>query len=94
MARPLDTPHAVAAYRGEVWTDGRGVADIELPPDAKALRPPLDYELRVLERPATVRVTAELADGRFTIATNAPHVKVAWRLAGRLPAPTTRGGTP
>lgn len=70
------------AYHGEVWTDGRGFATVLLPAEAGPLEPPVDYELRDLEPPTTARVTAELEDGRFTIATDQPHVKVAWRLTG------------
>lgn len=68
------------AYHGEVWTDGRGFATVRLP---GPLRPPVEYELRDLEPPTTARVTAGLADGRFTIATDQPHVKVAWRISRR-----------
>lgn len=70
------------AYHGEVWTDGSGFATVRLPADVGSLEPPLAYELRDLEPPSTARVTAELADGRFTIATDQPHVKVAWRVTG------------
>jgi hypothetical protein len=70
------------AYHGGVWTDGSGFATVHLPADAGALAPPLEYELRDLEPPSTARVTAELEDGRFTIATDQPHVKVAWRISG------------
>jgi len=72
-----------AAYHGEVWTDGRGLATVRLPAGAARLSPPLEYELRDLDPASTARVTAELANGRFTIATDQPHVKVAWRLTGR-----------
>jgi len=72
-----------AAYHGEVWTDGRGFATVHLPAEAGPLEPPLEYELRDLEPPSTARVTAALENGRFTIATNEPHVKVAWRISGR-----------
>ena len=68
------------AYHGEVWTDGRGFATVRLPVEAGLLDPPLEYELRDLEPPTSARVTAELEDGRFTIATDQPHVKVAWRV--------------
>jgi hypothetical protein len=71
------------AYHGEVWTDGRGLATVHLPAGARPLEPPLEYELRDLEPPSSARVTAELADGRFTIATDQPHVKVAWRISRR-----------
>ena len=70
-------------YHGEVWTDGSGFATVRLPVGAGQLKPPLDYELRDLDPPSSARVTAELEDGRFTIATDQPHVKVAWRISRR-----------
>ena len=75
-----------ASYHGEVWTDARGYATVRLPAEAGRLEPPLEYELRDLDPQSSARVTAELEDGRFTIATDEPHVKVAWRLRGRRPA--------
>jgi hypothetical protein len=71
------------AYHGEVWTDGRGFATVRLPAEAGPLEPPLAYELRDLEPASTARVTAELRNGRFTIHTDQPHIKVAWRISGR-----------
>jgi hypothetical protein len=70
------------AIHGEVWTDARGYATVRLPADV-VLGPPLEYELRDLDPPSTARVTAPLEEGRFTIATDRPHVKVGWRLTGR-----------
>ena len=85
MARPHQPAQAdSAAYHGEVWTDGRGFATVHLPAEAGPLEPPLEYELRDLEPHSTARVTAELENGRFTIETGEPHVKVAWRISGRL----------
>ena len=86
MARPLE-PSApeTLAFHGEIWTDARGYATVELPTDAGRLLPPIEYELRDLEPSSSARVTAELEDGRFTIATDQPHVKVAWRITGRRP---------
>ena len=84
MASPLDASTAETnAYHGEVWTDGRGYATVSLPAEAGPLEPPIEYELQDLEPPSTARVTGELKDGRFTIRTDEPHVKVAWRLTGR-----------
>ena len=71
------------AYHGEVWTDGRGFATVRLPAEAGPLEPPLAYELRDLEPASTARVTAELRNGRFTIQTDQPHIKVAWRISRR-----------
>jgi hypothetical protein len=87
MARPLDPSAAdTVAYHGEVWTDARGYATVRLPAEAGALEPPLEYELRDLEPPSSARITAGLENGRFTVATDQPHVKVGWRISGRPPA--------
>src|SRR5262249_30644812 len=80
MARPLEQP--AVSYHGEVWTYSRGQARTRLPAEADPLRPPLEYELRDLEPQSSARVTAELKEGRFTIATEQPHIKVAWRITG------------
>jgi hypothetical protein len=72
------------AYHGEIWTDGSGFATVRLPLEAGRLEPPLEYELRDLEPPSSARVTSELENGRFTIATDQPHVKVAWWVTGHL----------
>jgi hypothetical protein len=71
------------AYQGEVWTDGSGFATVRVPAEAELLEPPLTYELRDLEPPSGACVTSELEGGRFTIATDQPHVKVAWRISRR-----------
>jgi hypothetical protein len=86
VSRPShQAPADAVAYHGEVWTDARGYATVRLPAAAGSLLPPLAYELRDLEPASTARVTAELRNGRFTIATEQPHIKVAWRISGRLP---------
>jgi len=69
-----------------VWTDARGYATVRLPAGAGTLEPPFEYELRDLDPQSSARVTAELKNGQFTIATDEPHVKVGWRIRGRCPA--------
>ena len=87
MTRPLHPAHGdTVAYHGEVWTDARGYATAELPTDTGPLEPPLDYELRDLDPPTTARIPAALENGRFTVATDQPDVKVAWRITGHRPA--------
>jgi hypothetical protein len=71
------------SYHGEVWTDTRGFATIRLPTEVGALEPPLEYEFRDVDPPSGARVIAELHNGYFTIATDQPHVKVAWRISRR-----------
>jgi hypothetical protein len=84
MARRLESDEAQSvAYRGEVWTDSRGRAIVKLPPGANPPRPPLEYVLRVLDGQIHVQVAAELNNGRFTIESDQPHIKVAWRISGR-----------
>src|SRR5215212_1290570 len=78
-----DTDDASPAFRGEVWTDARGYATVALPRAAGRLHGELEYELRPLTRGAVASIAAELIDGRFTIATDEPHVKVAWRVGHR-----------
>jgi hypothetical protein len=85
MAARASASAEVATCQGEVWTDSRGLATVHLPAGTDRLLPPLEYELRDLEPPSSARVTAELRDGRFTIATDQPHVKVSWRLTGHRP---------
>ena len=90
MARSLK-PSApeTASYHGEVWTDARGYATVRLPAGAGRPLPPLAYELCDLDPQNRARVTAELNDGRFTIATDEPHVKVAWRVSEASGRPST-----
>ena len=83
MSLPSHPAHEnTPTYHGEVWTDARGFATVRLPADAEGLKPPLEYELRDLDPASSARVTAELEGRRFTIATDQPHVKVAWRVTG------------
>jgi hypothetical protein len=70
-------------YRGEVWTDARGYATAVLPSSIEGLRGQLDYELTPSTPGVTAEIAAELMDGRFTIATSEPHVKVVWKVTAR-----------
>ena len=91
MAGPNDSGEgAPTAYSGEVWTDARGYATVALPRSVGRLHGSLEYELRSLTLGVTAAVAAELADGRFTIETDEPHVKVAWRVTGPRRARTPR----
>lgn len=71
------------AFGGEIWTDARGYATVPLPREAGALHGSARYELRPFTPGVTAVIVSELLDGRFTIATDEPHIKVAWRVTGR-----------
>jgi hypothetical protein len=70
------------AFSGEVWTDARGCATVALPRGAGHVHGSLEYDLRPFVRGVSAWIAAELSDGRFTIETDKPHVKVAWRVSG------------
>jgi hypothetical protein len=80
-----DNDGGLPAFSGEVWTDARGYATLALPRAAGHLNTNVDYQLRPFTAGVTAHIAAELSDGRFTIATDEPHVKVAWRVSGRRP---------
>jgi hypothetical protein len=82
VTRKGETAGGPLAFSGEVWTDARGYATVALPPRAGDLHEDLEYELRALAPAAVATVAAQLP-GRFTIATDEPHVKVAWRVRTR-----------
>jgi hypothetical protein len=68
------------SYSGEVWTDGDGRAIVVLPSFVRAHSAGFDYELTPVASGCSAAVAEEIVDNRFTIATDEPHVKVAWRV--------------
>jgi hypothetical protein len=64
---------------GEVWMDERGEAVVVLPDHLHGRE--LEYECR-LHCAGSTRACAGLSDGRLTITSSLPHLKVAWRLVG------------
>jgi hypothetical protein len=68
------------SYSGEVWTNGGGRAVVVLPPFARAHRAGFEYQLTPLGAACSANVAEEIVDGRFTIVSDEPHVKVAWRV--------------
>jgi hypothetical protein len=82
VADSIDSDRAPLAFSGEVWTDARGYATVTLPRAAGRLHGNAVFELRPVARRVSAEIAAELMDGRFTIATDEPHVKVEWRVTG------------
>jgi hypothetical protein len=84
MHDPTETqPAKDVSFHGEVWTDARGQATVSLPPDAYPQQAELEYALHAIDGESVVHVVAGLRDGFFTIVTDEPHVKVAWRISRR-----------
>jgi hypothetical protein len=84
-------------FDGVVWTDADGYAEVTLPHYAPAVAARFRYELTPMRPHVHAVVAAGLAGNRFTIQTDEPHAKVAWRLiplpADKLVA-TTEASTP
>lgn len=68
------------SYSGEAWTDAQGRATVLLPPFVRSHHAGFAYELTPIGIECSARVLEEIADDRFTIATDRPHVKVGWRV--------------
>jgi hypothetical protein len=84
MHGPLETqPDEYVSFGGEVWTDARGQATVSLPRDAYPPQAELEYALHTIDGDSGVRVVTGLRDGHFTIASDQPHVMVAWRISRR-----------
>ena len=77
---PPRTPREPWSYSGEVWTDAAGHAVVVMPPFVRAHRAGFEYELTPIGIWCDAVVTEELIDDCFAIATDQPHVKVAWRV--------------
>jgi len=71
-------PRAGWSYSGEAWTDAQGRATILLPPFVRSHHAGFAYELTPIGVACAARVVEEIANDRFTIATDRPHVKVGW----------------
>ncbi len=64
-------------WNGEIWTDGHGFATVVLP---EAIHGRVSVELRPLAAGVSATLRGQPTRRRFTIETEEPHVKVAWRV--------------
>ncbi len=62
------------SYSGEVWTDGGGRAIVVLPPFVRSHRAGFDYDVTPVDSEAAAVVAQEIADCRFAIETDEPHL--------------------
>jgi hypothetical protein len=75
-----EQPRAGWSYSGEVWTDSTGRAVVVLPFFVRSHRAGFDYQLTPIGSGCLATVGEQIVDDRFTVATDQPHVKVAWRV--------------
>jgi hypothetical protein len=69
-------------YSGNVTTDDKGEARVNLPKYFEALNQDFRYQLTVIGQFAQAIVAQEIRKNQFTIKTDQPRVKVSWQVSG------------
>jgi hypothetical protein len=83
-----DTARESWSYSGEVWTGDDGRAVVVLPAFVRSHRAGFDYELVPVATDCSAIVVEAIVEDRFAIATDVPHVKVAWRVTALREVPS------
>jgi len=78
----VESPDMKNIYDGNVTTDAKGYATVEMPAWFEALNRDFRYQLTTINSFSRATVAAELKDGKFRIRTSQPHVKVSWQVTG------------
>jgi len=78
----VESPDMMNIYDGNITTDAKGHAVVELPAYFTALNSDYRYQLTVIGRFARAIVSSEIKNNRFTIKTDEPQVKVSWQVTG------------
>jgi hypothetical protein len=88
----IESPLPMNVYTGNVRTDARGFATVQLPGYFAAINADFRYQLTVVGRSfARAVVWREIAGNRFTIRTDRPDVKVSWQVTARRSDRNVRG---
>ncbi|HQQ76613.1 MAG TPA: hypothetical protein PLB01_04605 [Thermoanaerobaculia bacterium] len=78
----VESPDMMNIYNGNVTTDEKGYATVELPAWFEALNRDFRYQLTVIGQFAQAIVSSEIETGRFVVRTDKPAVKVSWQVTG------------
>jgi hypothetical protein len=78
----VESPDMMNIYNGNVTTDAQGDAVVHLPDWFESLNRDFRYQLTVIGQFAQAIVATEIAEGRFSIKTDKPNVKVSWQVTG------------
>jgi hypothetical protein len=78
----VESPDMMNIYNGNVTTDAQGDAVVRLPEWFETLNRDFRYQLTVIGQFAQAIVASEIAEGRFSIKTDKPNVKVSWQVTG------------
>jgi hypothetical protein len=78
----VESPQMMNVYNGNVTTDEKGFATVQLPRWFQALNKDFRYQLTSLSGLQEVAIAREIQDNRFTIQSEQPHSKVSWQVTG------------
>lgn len=78
----VQSPDMTNIYSGNVTTNAKGEAVVELPDWFEGLNENFHYHLTVMGKFAHAMVGKEIAHNQFTILTDEPGVKVSWEVEG------------
>jgi hypothetical protein len=78
----VESPDMMNIYNGNVTTNAKGYATVEMPAWFEALNRDFRYQLTTINSFSRATVAAELKDGKFRIRTSQPNVKVSWQVTG------------
>ncbi|MCL6624385.1 MAG: hypothetical protein K6T17_07200, partial [Fimbriimonadales bacterium] len=76
-------PEPMNAYSGNVITDEKGYATIQLPDYFESINRDFRYQLTVIDNSddfILAKVVREIQNNQFVIRTSKPHVKVSWEV--------------
>jgi hypothetical protein len=78
----VQSPDMMDVYNGNITTDDKGEAVVQMPNYFEALNRDFRYQLTVMGQFAQAIVWQEIKDGKFVIKTDKPNVKVSWQVTG------------
>ncbi len=78
----VESPDMMNIYNGNVTTDAKGYATVQMPEWFEALNGDFRYQLTAMGTFSQAIVAQEIKDGEFRIRTSKPHVKVSWQVTG------------
>jgi len=78
----VESPDMLNIYNGNITTDDKGLATIELPEYFSALNKDFKYQLSAVNSFSEVMVLEEVKDNNFIIQSELPNVKISWQVTG------------
>jgi hypothetical protein len=78
----VESPDMMNVYNGNITTDRRGLATVNLPEYFEALNGDFRYQLTVIGQFAQAIVAKKIAANRFVIRTSKANVEVSWQVTG------------